>query len=468
MRGLTLDGAELAVLRSRLQAGLAAAPPHALISLALDCGRGEDWLAGGFGDNAFHYWAQPAAADCRLGLGQAVSMAAAGPERFARLQIAFAALARDWLVDGDERVAPAAFLGFAFGDEAGEPLPNALLSVPSVLLQCRSGRCSAVFSCLASEGEAALERWLAVLAVLAAPRGMSTPSLVAPAQTRLADAEAERDWLAKVRAALADIAAGQLGKVVLTRSVRVRARDDFAVGPILRTLARRQPASTVFGFGDPACAFVGATPERLVSLAKGVALADALAGTTWLGSSVDAALGPPRLLSDDKNGREQGLVVDAVSAALRAVCDEVHVPPTPEVLRLRGLQHLRSRVAGRVKPGVGLFDLVARLHPTPAVGGVPTAAAQDWLRRCGEQRGAWYSGGVGWIAPNGDGEVCVALRCALIAGREAELFAGAGIVPGSVPEEELAETEAKLGPMLDALTRAAAERQPALVRTGTR
>ncbi|MGB0126340.1 MAG: chorismate-binding protein, partial [Rhodocyclaceae bacterium] len=204
-----------------------------------------------------------------------------------------------------------------------------------------------------------------------------------------------------------------------------------------------------------------------VSLVNGVASADALAGTAWVGSSPDAGLGSPRLLSDDKNGREQGLVVDAVSAALRSVCDDLQVPPAPEVLRLRGLQHLRSRVQGRVKPGVGLFDLVARLHPTPAVGGVPTAAAQQWLRRQGEQRRAWYSGGVGWIAPNGDGEVCVALRCALITGREAELYAGAGIVPGSVPEEELAETEAKLGPMLDALARAAAERQPALVRTGT-
>ncbi|HRF74871.1 MAG TPA: chorismate-binding protein, partial [Accumulibacter sp.] len=123
---------------------------------------------------------------------------------------------------------------------------------------------------------------------------------------------------------------------------------------------------------------------------------------------------------------------------------ELNPPQAAEIMQLGELQHLRTRITGRLRAGVGLFDLVAGLHPTPAVGGSPGSAARQWLRRHGDRRGAWYTGGVGWIDRDGDGEVVVALRCARIKGRAAELFAGAGIVAGSDPTQELAETEAKL------------------------
>ena len=116
------------------------------------------------------------------------------------------------------------------------------------------------------------------------------------------------------------------------------------------------------------------------------------------------------------------------------------------------IRHLRTLVSGRAAAGVTILDLVRALHPTPAVGGFPGAAALDWLTAHGERRSGWYSGGFGSLTPDGDGEFSVALRSALIEGSRIELQAGAGIVAGSDPAQELAETEAKFGTLLSALT----------------
>lgn len=455
-----LDAALLGRLRPRLAQRLAVAPAHALISITLELGPGEDdWLGARFGAGPFFYWAQPAAGEFRLGLGRAMAFATAGPARFSALQAAFAGLSRSWLHDGLglADAAPAAFLGFAFDEEEQGALPNAQLTVPAVLLQARAGRRSATFTCAARDGEAAVDSWLAALRPTSAGRADGTLSRGA---TPLAD----RAWLARVGTALADIAAGRLEKVVLTRSTRVRAGRPFQAAPVLAALVRRHPVHTIYAVGEGGRVFLGATPERLVSLAGGVVRADALAGTAWQGPGGGEA--SASLLSDDKNRREQRLVVDAVRAALAPLCERLDVPEAPQVLRLRHLAHLCSRIEGRLAPGSGLFDLVARVHPTPAVGGAPAAAARDWLRRHGERRGAWYAGGIGWIGPDGDGEVAVPLRCALLAGCEAELFAGAGIVAGSAPAQELAETEAKLDTMLDALAHAGSC-AGAFTRTGT-
>ena len=125
----------------------------------------------------------------------------------------------------------------------------------------------------------------------------------------------------------------------------------------------------------------------------------------------------------------------------------------PVDVRVAGtVSHLRSLVTGCAGDGITIFDLVRALHPTPAVGGFPTGAALGWLTAHGEQRSGWYSGGFGSISAAGDGEFSVALRSALIAGSSLELQAGAGIVAGSDPEQELAETEAKFGTLQGALT----------------
>jgi isochorismate synthase EntC len=205
----------------------------------------------------------------------------------------------------------------------------------------------------------------------------------------------------------------------------------------------------IYACGNGPNTFLGATPERLVRLAGRQLEADALAGTAWPGS---LALDAP------KNRHEQALVTQAIVAALAQCCV---APPRPGPVGIHAagqISHLRSQITGIIAPSITIFDLVRTLHPTPAVGGFPGAAAASWLARHGEARSGWYSGGFGTLGADGDGEFNVALRSALIDGKHIELHAGAGIVAGSDPQHELAETEAKIGTLLAAL-RAAPSRE---------
>ena len=145
------------------------------------------------------------------------------------------------------------------------------------------------------------------------------------------------------------------------------------------------------------------------------------------------------------------MVVREILSALEPLCTALVASHSPSLLRLPNVQHLASHVHGRVKPDVSVFELLERMHPTPAVGGAPRAAALDWLRRHGEADRGWYTGGVGWLDDAG-GDVWVALRCAALRGNVASLYAGAGIVAGSDPQQELRETGWKLQAMLEALT----------------
>ena len=184
------------------------------------------------------------------------------------------------------------------------------------------------------------------------------------------------------------------------------------------------------------------TPERLVRLHERQIAADALAGTAWPGSIA---------LEESKNRHEQSLVVRAIVAALAPLCQAAPSAHPVEIQHAGRVSHLRSRIEAKALSSTTLFDLLGALHPTPAVGGYPTAAALDWLQTHGEQRSGWYSGGIGILDGKGNGEFSVALRSALIQGRQIELQAGAGIVADSDPWQELAETDAKLSTLLDVL-----------------
>ena len=461
-----LDPARVAVLRRRLDARMPAAPANALLSLTLDLGNTrDDSLASVFSGNDSFIWSQPGAAGedglCRLAFGQALMFSSAGEARFAALQAAFTGIAADWQHDDSDATGaiPAAHIGFAFDEEAAEKpdsLPNARLIVPAVLLERKGGRTTVTYTCLARNERQAIAHWQKALR--AAP--VSKPQLQAPAALqRKASPLGERAFLARTQAALAEIAQGSLEKIVLTRSAQFDAGRAIAIPALLDTLIRRYPECIIYGVGHHQQTFLGATPEHLIALRHGTVRADALAGTAWLCAAAPERPGSLQL-QDNKNRREQQLVVDAVRAALAPLCDTLAPPAAPRVVQIRNLQHLRTRIEGHVKQDVGLFDLIDRLHPTPAVGGTPDAAARQWLRTHGDQRGTWYTGGIGWIDRHGDGEIAVALRCANIRGTQAELFAGAGIVAGSDPAQELAETEVKFGAMAEALQHTLTQNKP--------
>lgn len=419
-------------LPARLRMLAADAPASAPLSVTVDLGpTTADWLAALPAAGPFWYQARPAAGLYQLGIGHAFQVASAGPQRFAALDNAFAGLARNWRRDG----AALAFCGFAFDEHNNAPLPNALLAIPAVLLESRAGRSRAVLSTPAGRLDAAPELWRQLLARPAA----QPPHRLKPATDQTL---AERAWVSRVNAALRDIAGARVAKIVLARQRRLAANRAPAAGHVLAALAAQQPDSLIYAHGNGPTVFLGATPERLIRLAGRQIATEALAGTAWPGSPE---------LDAPKNRHEQSLVVHAILGALADLCDSPPQAGPVEIRQAGSVAHLRSRIAGAAAPGVTLFDLLRALHPTPAVGGFPGPAALDWLARHGEQRSAWYSGGFGSLAANGDGEFAVALRSALISADGVELHAGAGIVAGSDPRQELAETEAKFGTLLAAL-----------------
>jgi isochorismate synthase len=256
-------------------------------------------------------------------------------------------------------------------------------------------------------------------------------------------------WRAGVLAALEAIGSGRLDKVVLAREAAVEADGPFPRAELLRRLRRRPGGSTFLYASD---GFVGASPELLVRRRGRVATSRPMAGTVPRGDSPGAeADGLARLTGSPKEAVEHRLVVDAVAEGLAKVADRVEVG-RPEVVRLATVAHLATEItADLTGPLPTALELAGLLHPTPAVGGSPKDAALAAIAALEPFDRGRYAGPVGWVDRAGDGEWAVALRCATLDGRRAHLIAGAGIVPGSDPDAEWAETEHKLRAMLEVL-----------------
>jgi menaquinone-specific isochorismate synthase len=283
---------------------------------------------------------------------------------------------------------------------------------------------------------------LAALARFAAqPAGPAPLVTVRPVQERAW-------WEAAVETALGVIETGRVGKVVLAREVVVEADGPLRRSAVLTALAGRAVGCMLYA----ADGFVGASPELLVRREGGLATSCPLAGTAPRGSTPgEEAERLARLDSSVKDAAEHRFVVDAVAEALELVAEKVEVHPR-EIITLATVAHLATRIEAYLpEPGPSALELAGRLHPTPAVAGTPLDAALELLAELEPFQRGPYGGPVGWVDAAGDGEWAVALRGAELSGRTARLLAGAGIVPGSDPASEWAETEAKLGAMLPVL-----------------
>ncbi|MEV0665981.1 isochorismate synthase MenF [Actinomadura luteofluorescens] len=241
---------------------------------------------------------------------------------------------------------------------------------------------------------------------------------------------------------------GHLGKVVLARDLTVRADTPIDARVLLQRLAARYPGCYTFS-----CAgMVGATPELLIRRTGGDIESLVLAGTTARGDTpADDQARAARLFTSAKDREEHRYAAEMVRDALTPLCAHLTVPGEPELLTLPNVLHLASHLRGRLAADRSVLDVVAALHPTPAVCGTPTDTAMDLIRELeGMDRGR-YAGPVGWVDARGDGEWGIALRCAEIDGTRARLFAGCGIVADSDPDAELAEARTKFRPMQYAL-----------------
>jgi menaquinone-specific isochorismate synthase len=248
-------------------------------------------------------------------------------------------------------------------------------------------------------------------------------------------------YVQAVRRVRAEIATGRLEKAVIARDVLIRPASPIDLRAVLDALAAGHPAAAVFCVDG----LIGASPETLVTVHDGIVTARVLAGTAGPGEA-DA------LAASDKDRREHEIAVRSVVDALRPHVVGLEHSPEPFVLELPHLTHLATDFQAEIADGSDVLALVAALHPTAAVAGTPGRAALDLIRELEPLDRGRYAGPVGWVDGDGDGEWAIALRSAQL-GADGTLraFAGAGIVADSVPEIELAETELKLRPILEAL-----------------
>lgn len=325
---------------------------------------------------------------------------------------------------------PLGFASFTFDPEA----PGSVVAVPAVVLGRRAGR-----SWVTTTGDTG--------SALSTTR--SAPGAEAPDRPRyVGPSRPDWEWMASVARALSLIEADCVKKVVLARDVAVWTKSPFGVRRLLRRLHHSFPECFTFLVDG----LVGASPELLLQQSGKQIESVALAGTAprHPDPGMDRQLAR-RLLESEKDRREHELTAWSVKEALTEICARLDHSPEPTLQELVNLRHLSTRFTGLLSEGLSSFEVLHRLHPTAAVGGVPRQEAMEVISELEKIDRGRYAGPVGWFDAAGDGEWAIALRCAQLNEAGARLFAGAGIVTGSLPEEELAETRLKLRAMINAL-----------------
>ena len=256
-----------------------------------------------------------------------------------------------------------------------------------------------------------------------------------------------------VKSALKLIESQYFSKIVLSQAINVISQTPFSLIDSLNNLRLTYPGCYVFSTSNgKGQNFIGASPERLISIHNNQLVTDALAGSAPRGKTEveDANLGKG-LLNSEKDLREHQVVIDFIVDRLSKLGINPDFSPVPRLLQLSNIQHLWTPIRARIPRDIHLLKILAQLHPTPAVAGVPRDVALQQIRGCESCDRSLYAAPLGWIDRTGNGEFAVGIRSALIDGDRAILYAGAGIVAGSEPEKELAEIQLKLQALLNAL-----------------
>jgi isochorismate synthase len=412
-------------------------------------------------------YSRPGEAISLAGFGVAAAIDGVGAARFRQIATARHRLLAGAMLEGLcglPGTGPLFFGGFRFdpvqpATSLWRGFPDGRLVMPRVLYTQRGDEATLTMNVVVTpqtdpDREAAelVTIWQELLSL---PTPSSRPQ---PAILTTQDVLPTEVWKASVGKAAAQIrndirSTVPLEKIVLARGVQLHTARDMDLTTALRKLAAEYPHCHVFAIAQDEDCFLGATPERLVQLEHRQVTTMSLAGSIRRGKTPeeDQALGHD-LLNSAKDRHEHAVVVNEIKESLRGYVELHPVGDQPALLKLGNVQHLCTPITGDLINGYSVLDLVAQLHPTPAVGGRPRHAALQRIRQIeGLDRG-WYAAPVGWIDAEGDGEFVVALRSALVRGDHATLFAGCGIVGDSDPELEYAESALKLRPMLSALT----------------
>jgi menaquinone-specific isochorismate synthase len=368
-----------------------------------------------------------------VGWGQAARVEFVGPHRFERADAWWQAYLAATSVEDEVGIpgsGPLAIASFSFADQDSSPAGTSVLVVPRVVIGRRNG-----------------VAWRTVVG-RPHPQAPVTPPRHAAGARLLEDPAAVDAWRSAVASAVSDIRSGDLAKVVLALAMDAEADEPIDGRDVLSRLTERYPDC----WGFLVDGLVGATPELLVERVGGQVRSRILAGTIpRTGDDCDDAKLSAALLASEKDLDEHRLAAGPVAERLARHCSSLTLPDEPSLLQLPNLLHLATEMTGRLHGDTTALGLAGDLHPTPAVAGTPSAAALRRIARLETADRGRYAGPVGWMDAHGDGEFCLALRCAQVSGSSARLFAGCGIVAESDPDTEVAEWRAKLRPVQDAL-----------------
>ncbi len=401
------------------------------------------------------------------GLGQVIALEGSGEDRFASVADRWRSLSAAAVADspGDpDGGGPIAVGGFAFGPDGGAShawsgFEPASLLVPEVALvrEQRDGKLRVRFTLAAlAQPDDTTEDLLARLNARLAELSDPPLPLLDPAPTgrfQVSGAMPPEHYEAAVGRAVEMIRAGRIQKIVLAREVHVHAPREYDPAAVFGVLRDAFPSCFVFCIGRGDATLIAASPELLVRREGQRVSTIALAGSTRRSAdpAVDAHLGE-RLMRDESYREEHAIVARRIERTLNRYAIWVAAAPEPTLVRIANIQHLATPIRAQLAAPVEAIELAGLLHPTPAIGGEPASPALELIPALeGLDRG-WYTGPVGWTDAAGDGEFCVALRCALLRGNVARCYAGNGIVRDSDPSAELVETEVKLAALLPLLS----------------
>lgn len=411
-----------------------------------------------------HFYVERPSENLAIAGAEAVlEFSASGPGRFEECQAFIDGILGSAIIVGDQGVpfaGPHFFTSFSFFDDvpADEAFPSASVFVPRWQVATKGKRTVAVANLVIAEdtdiAAAAEKVWRAHarFGEFSYEERIFAPEDESP-RVALSEVSSADDYRESVQRMVDRIKAGEFDKIVLARAKDLVA--DKAMHPMraLHGLRKRFPECFAFSVANgTGQSFIGASPERLVRGYGGMLTTEALAGTAMRGGTEeeDEKLGT-QLRQSEKDQHEHRLVLDSILRRIQPLGLQLDFTKEPKLRRLANVQHLRTPIKAALPVGVRLLDVISRLHPTPAVGGVPREPALAGIHSTERFARGLYAGAVGWVDSRGNGEFFVGLRSALIDGPKARLYAGAGIVAGSKPEQELAETELKFKAMEEAL-----------------
>ncbi len=432
-----------------------------LVSLAqpVSCPAGPLSLFAAYGKTILHraFWGRPSQDFWLVAHGRAAQLSSEGENPYDAIINEHNSLIRNAVIEspGIRGVGPLFLGGFRFDprssrDDVWRSFPDAQMVLPRFLFTWSKGNTWLTINTMAFPEMNAHTEASALIGELESLQERSPGETCQPIIINVNETSC-KEWAERVYSGQQAIENGLLTKVVLARRKVLCADKQFLIERALEQMCRLYPECSIFAIGDDEASFIGATPESLARLEGSRLSVTCLAGSTARGINPeeDRVL-ETRLLENPKERREHATVVAMLASALKDVCREVHWDETPRISKLKNVQHLFTPFSCSIHQGYGILDIVKKLHPTPAVGGAPTSQALELIRRMEGDRG-WYAAPVGWMDHTAGGEFAVAIRSALIRGDKAFLYAGAGIVEGSDPEQEFIETELKFQPMLTAL-----------------